>query len=131
MSEPATIVKYDDDLQVAFGWASVCIRKDGKQVVDSQNHVIEPTELELAAYSFMLHSREGDEMHTDAVKCQCVESVFFSPEKLEKMGLAADALPTGWWVGFYVEDREAWEKVKKGEYSMFSIAGTAVMEDAE
>lgn len=131
MSEPSKIVKFDNELQIAFGWANVSVRKSGEQVVDSHKHAIDPDDLELAAYSFMLHSREGDEMHTEQVACRCVESFFVSPEKLEKMGLPSDALPTGWWVGFLVEDAQAWEKVKSGEYSMFSIAGSAVVEETK
>ena len=46
------------------------------------------------------------------------------------MGLAKDALPLGWWVGFRVDDDAAWEGVKKGEYKMFSIQGVAVPVDA-
>jgi hypothetical protein len=54
--------------------------------------------------------------------------MFFSPEKLEKLGLPTDALPTGWWVGFHVEDDAAWARVKDGTYKMFSIQGTALRE---
>ncbi|MCI8806493.1 MAG: hypothetical protein HFE59_11595, partial [Clostridiales bacterium] len=34
----------------------------------------------------------------------------------------------GWWVGFHIDDAEVWEKIKNGEYRMFSIEGTAVRE---
>ena len=47
-----------------------------------------------------------------------------TPEKLEKMGLADDALPHGWWVGFKVNDDAQWERVKKSERTGFSIHGS-------
>lgn len=40
-------------------------------------------------------------------------------------------MPVGWWIGFRVTDDDVWEKVKSGEYSMFSIGGTAIREEVE
>ena len=57
-----------------------------------------------------------------------VESMVFTPEKIEKLGLKPDAMPIGWWVGFKVEDDEVWEGVKSGLYKMFSIRGTGIRE---
>jgi hypothetical protein len=44
------------------------------------------------------------------------------------MGLPEDSLPQGWWVGFYIEDPEVYEKVRSGVYKMFSVQGKAVRE---
>ena len=41
------------------------------------------------------------------------------------MGIPSGTLPEGWWIGFYVDDDAAWEKIKDGTYKMFSIEGTA------
>ena len=122
------VAKVDDDKQFVFGWASVAIDKDGDQVIDSHEHIIEPDDLELAVYQFVLVSREADERHTEAVQGHLIESLVVTPEKLGHMGLAKDALPQGWWVGFYLPDEKVFAKVKAGEYEMFSIAGTARME---
>jgi hypothetical protein len=40
------------------------------------------------------------------------------------MGLAEDALPHGWWVGFKVNDDVQWDMVKTGERAGFSIHGS-------
>lgn len=40
-------------------------------------------------------------------------------------------LPEGWWIGFRVTDPDVWDKVKSGEYPMFSIEGEAVREEVE
>jgi hypothetical protein len=38
------------------------------------------------------------------------------------MGLP-DTVPTGWWVGFQVQDRDQWEMIKDGRRTGFSIHG--------
>lgn len=130
MTQPTRIVKTDDDNHLVFGWANVSIRKTGEQVVDSYDDIIDPDTLEAAAYLFNLDFRSTGVMHEGQSVGRLVESFFATPDKLAKMGLPADALPTGWWVGFHVEDDTVWESVKKGEYSMFSIQGTAIREEA-
>jgi hypothetical protein len=125
------ICKVVADERLVFGYANVAISKSGEQVTDSHDHQIDPSDLEYAAYLYVLKFREADEMHTADVCGHLVESFFITPSKLEKMGLAPDALPQGWWVGFYVENDDAWAKVKDGTYKMFSIAGTAIPEEVE
>lgn len=125
MTATARVAKVDADNRLVFGWANVAIRKDGEQVTDSHDEQIDPEDLENAAYLFNLEFRELNERHKGVSKGRLVESLAVTPEKLEAMGLVKDALPQGWWVGFYVEDDAAWEKVKKGEYAMFSIEGSA------
>lgn len=124
------VLKVDEDRHLVFGWASVAVRKTGEVVKDGEDDTIAPEDLEDAAYVFVLKFRDMNERHRGTVKGQLVESLAVTPDKLEKMGLARDALPQGWWVGFYVEDQQAWEKVKSGEYQMFSIEGTAEREEA-
>lgn len=124
------IAKIDEEQRIAFGWANVCVECDGTSVVDSQDHEIDPADFEKAAYEFNLsyHNQAFGENHEGAPKGRLVESVFFTPEKLEAMGLSKSALPTSWWIGIKVDDDDAWERIKKGEHSMFSIQGTAIME---
>jgi len=129
VTQPAQIVKLDDDNHLVFGWANVSIRKDGDVVVDSYDDIIDPETLEAAAYLFNLDFRETGVMHKGASVGRLVESFFVTPEKLDKMGLPANAMPAGWWVGFHVEDDAVWKSVKDGTYSMFSIQGTAIREE--
>ncbi|MCL2416031.1 MAG: XkdF-like putative serine protease domain-containing protein, partial [Defluviitaleaceae bacterium] len=65
------------------------------------------------------------EMHERGEVGQLVESVVFTKEKTVAMGIPGGILPEGWWVGFKIHDDEVWNKIKNGEYSMFSIEGTA------
>ena len=120
-----SITKSDNGRHLAFGWASIAIKNNGEVVKDWQEAIIEPAELENAAYGFVELYREGGEMHERGGAAVLVESVVFTKEKAEAMGIPEGILPTGWWIGFKVLDEDVWEKVKDGTYSMFSIEGTA------
>lgn len=119
------IMKSDDEKMLAFGWASVSMRVDGEVIEDWQKDIVEPEELEKAAYEFVLLYREGGEMHERGGAAVLIESIVFTEEKLQALGLAPSSLPIGWWIGFKVTDKEVWEKVKDGTYPMFSIEGEA------
>lgn len=119
------IAKRDDEQMLAFGWANVSIRTDGELIEDWQEDIVEPVELENAAYEFVQLYREGGEMHERGGVAVLVESVVFTEEKQRAMGIPEGTLPVGWWIGFKVLDADVWEKVKDGTYSMFSIEGEA------
>lgn len=119
------IMKSDDDKMLAFGWASVSMRVDGEVIEDWQKDIVEPEELEKAAYSFVELYREGGEMHERGGAAVLIESVVFTEEKMKAIGIPEGMLPIGWWIGFKVTDPDVWEKVKDGTYPMFSIEGEA------
>lgn len=119
------IAKSDDEKMLAFGWANISIRSDGEVIEDWQEDIIEPADLENAAYEFVRLYREGGEMHERGGVATLVESVVFTEEKCKAMGIPEGTLPVGWWIGFKVLDKDVWEKVKDGTYSMFSIEGEA------
>lgn len=119
------IAKSDDEQMLAFGWANISIRSDGEVIEDWQEDIIEPADLENAAYEFVQLYREGGEMHERGGVATLVESVVFTEEKCKAMGIPEGTLPVGWWIGFKVLDKDVWEKVKDGTYSMFSIEGEA------
>lgn len=119
------IMKSDDDKMLAFGWASVSMRVDGELIEDWQKDIVEPEELERAAYEFVELYREGGEMHERGGAAVLIESIVFTEEKMQAIGIPTGTLPIGWWIGFKVLDKDVWEKVKSGEYPMFSIEGEA------
>jgi len=122
------VLKVDAERQYVFGWASVAITKDGQQVEDLQGDVIDVEDLEEAAYAFTLEFGDTGAMHTGEAIGKMIESFIVTPDKLEAMGLAPDALPQGWWVGFHVNDAQVFGKIKKGDYQGFSIQGSAIRE---
>ena len=122
-----TITKVDTDKRLVFGWASIAITADGEQLEDLQHDMIDPEDLEETVYEYVLNFRDTGEQHNPNLrkKGKLVESCVFTAEKQKAMGLPEGILPVGWWIGFKIEDDEAWEKVKNGTYKMFSIEGKA------
>lgn len=117
--------KVDEERRLAFGWAYVA-DDDGNVIVDHSGDFVDKIalpDLEDAAYEYVLHSREADDMHErfDNI-AKLVESVFITPDKLKAMGLEGGR--TGLWIGFKVSDDDVWEKIKDGTYSAFSIRGS-------
>ena len=127
------ILKTDDDKRLIFGWANVAIKKNGEQVVDHQNDMMDPGDLEEAVYEYVLNFRDGGEEHIPNLrkKARMVESCMFTKEKMQAMGIPEGVVPEGWWIGFYVDDDDAWEKVKNGTYQMFSIEGQGIREEVD
>lgn len=124
-SGASKIVKIDEDKRLVFGWASIIKDEGGRVLLDRQDDFIDSEdELEKAAYDFVLHSRDGGEMHVRRGVSKMVESVVMTPEKQQALGIAPGTVPVGWWVGFRVDDNRVWDEVKKGGYSGFSVHGT-------
>lgn len=131
--EKFDIIKSDSDKQLVFGWANIAIRKDGEQIVDYQGDMFDPEDLEEAAYKYVLNFRDAGEEHFAGYrkKGKLVESVVFTKEKMAAMGIPEGIVPEGWWVGFKVHDKDAWEKIKNGTYRMFSIEGAGIREEVQ
>lgn len=140
------IAKTDESQNLVFGYANVSVAKGengGHLITDLQDDRVSPAELEATAYAFMLDGDGADVNHKGPIVGKCVESMVFTPDKLEK--LATDpltgvvnkahldaltaALPPRWWIGFQVEPA-VMKRVKSGELTMFSIAGEADREAA-
>ena len=115
---------------MAFGWGSVAIAADGKQVVDSYGDIIEPADLESAVYEFVLayNGAATGVGHEGPAVGRLVESLILTKEKAAAMGLGADT-PEGWWVGLKIDDPHVFARVKSGELAMLSIQGLADTEE--
>lgn len=127
------IMKSNADKMQVFGWANVSAGQDGALLEDLQKDIIAPEELEKAAYEYVLKFGDAGERHDPALrqKGKLIESIVFTKEKAEALGIPEGVLPIGWWVGFQVTDGSTWEKVKDGAYKMFSIEGAARREPME
>jgi hypothetical protein len=124
-SRDIEIRKTDDEQQVVFGWLSVAVDKDGQLVVDLQDDVITPSDLEKAAYNHVLYERHAGEMHKTIGIGRIVESMVFTQEKQDLLGIPPGVLPQcAWWVGYKIDDPTVWKKVKDGTYRAWSIGGT-------
>ena len=130
-----TFSKFEDDKQLAFGWASVS-KVGGVPVIDKQGDYIDTEDIESAAYEYVLNSRVGGSNHgrdsfDRPVKvADIVESMVFTDDKVAKMGLPDD-FNRGWWIGMKIHDEDEWEAVKKGGRTGFSIHGKGVRKDQD
>ena len=120
-----TITKTEPDKMLVFGWSNVAVDADGRQIEDLQGDMIDPEELEKAAYNHVLHFRAAGEKHDPGLrhKGRLVESCVFTKEKQAAIGIPPGIVPEGWWVGYKIDDSDAWAKIKSGEYQSFSIGG--------
>ena len=119
------VYKARDDEQLVSGWANVALDKNGDAPLDWQDDVIAPEVLEKAAINFMLDYRGSGEMHKGDSKGTVVESIVFTKEKQQAIGIPEGTVPEGWFITVKVHDPDVFAKVKDGTYRMFSIQGTA------
>lgn len=119
-SVPLTILKAQADQQLIFGWASI-VTKNGQAIVDKQDDVIMPEDLEKAAYDFVLYSRTQGDMHDQKGVGRLIESMVFTKQKQDLLGI--DLGLEGWFVGFKVDNDEVWTSIKAGNRPDFSIGG--------
>lgn len=121
------VSKTNEDKKQVFGWANIAVTKEGTPLQDLQDDMVEPEELEKAAYEHVLSFRSTGERHDPNLrqKGRLIESIAFTKEKLGAMDIPEGTVPYGWWVGYQIDDDTTWKKIKKGEYQMFSIEGTA------
>jgi hypothetical protein len=124
----AKIAKADDTQRRLFGWASIAVMKNGVPLLDLQGDVIEINDLAEGWYGYVKESGSLNFLHHDGCHASLIEAIVFTPEKLEVLGLPADALPLGAWVGYELDTDEDYQLIKDCGYLMFSIEGTALRE---
>lgn len=113
------------DKGLVSGWANVAVNADGSVPLDWQGDVISTDSLEKAAIGFMADYRESGVMHEGESKGIVVESIVFTKEKQEALGIPEGSVPEGWFITVKVLDREVFKSVKEGKLKMFSIQGRA------
>lgn len=111
------------DQGLVSGWANVARNADGTLPFDWQGDVIRPEVLEKAAIDFMLNYRISGEMHRGPSRGTVVESIVLTKDKQAALGIPDGVVPEGWFITVKIDDPEVFEKVKTGQYKMFSIQG--------
>lgn len=124
----AEVAKSDDDRMQVFGWAYIS-EVGGAPVVDHSGEHVPIDELEKGIYKFNMGTRDQGEMHTASGKGTLIESMVFTKEKYEALGIDPDGMPLGAWIGFQMTDPECYAKAKSGEYPMLSIHGKAMRKE--
>jgi len=113
------------DRGLVSGWANVSINADGSLPLDWQDDCIRPEVLENAAINFMANYRGSGVMHMGDSQGTVVESIVFTKDKQEAIGIPAGTVPEGWFITVKLDNPEVFADVKAGKYRMFSIQGDA------
>lgn len=111
--------------KLVSGWANIATCADGTKPLDWQGDIIEPEALEEAAINFMIDYRDSGVNHQGKSTGIVVESIVLTKDKQAAMGIPEGIVPEGWFITVKITDDATFEKVKNGEYRMFSIQGTA------
>ena len=119
------ITKSKDDEGLVSGWANVAVNADGSVPLDWQGDVIRPETLEKAAINFMMDYRGSGVMHEGTEQGAVVESIVFTKEKQQAIGIPEGTVPEGWFITVKVTNEDVFKAVKEGKYKMFSIQGSA------
>lgn len=106
------------------GWASVAKNADGTFAFDWEGDILTTEVLEKAAISFMEDYRKSGIEHKGQANATVVESMVFTKDKMDALGIPEGMVPEGWFVTVKVP-QEVYEQVLKGKYKMFSIQGKA------
>lgn len=125
MSVDFDVSKSNSKLRLVSGWANVSVNANGSLPLDWENDVIPPDVLEKAAINFMKDYRGSGVQHMGDVQGVVVESIMFTKDKQEAIGITPGTVPEGWFITVQVASDELFEKVKSGKYKMFSIQGKA------
>lgn len=127
------ISKVDDENRIAFGLFSV-MKIGDELVTDREDDSIETSDLEKAAYNYVLQSRDASLNHTDLGVGSLVETMVFTKEKVEALKKALTDAGINhtieidsefWWGGMKVNNDKVWKGVKDGDYESWSIGGSA------
>ena len=123
----SSITKIDQERRMVYGFVTVST-KGGELVVDRQDDTITTDEMRKMAHRYIgkrvlgvMHGKGVGKAETPAKFGEIRESAIFDADMQQALGI--DLGREGWWIGAYVDDNAAWDRVKKGELQAFSIGG--------
>lgn len=124
------MIKIDTMQRLVFGWGQICT-KNGVDYFDTDNQNF-PEDVTLVAWKeFMRQERRTHKAMHAGVEVGDVVFAFPMLTDIAK-SLGFENLPqTGILTGVYVADDATLQKFISGEYTGFSIGGSAVWEDVE
>ena len=115
-SVSVNIVKRDEDKRIVYG---IVLEPDS---VDLQNDVVSKSEIETAAHEFLKSYRVVGDNHNQLAKADVVESYIATSDGV----LNGKPFKAGsWMMAVKVDDEDMWLRLKEGEYTGFSIGGSA------
>lgn len=124
------MLKVSSQERLVFGWGQVCT-KNGELYFDTDNQAI-PENVALKGWKDFMRGdqRTHKAMHAGVEVGQVVFAFPMLTDIAKSLGF--ENLPqTGILVGVYVSDDTTLQKFATGEYTGFSIGGTAAWEDVD
>lgn len=112
--------------KTAWGWFYVS-KVNGEYVPDHSGDTWDIEDIQKTAHDFVCESRVGGEAHIWKGGAELVESIVFTKELQDVLGI--DLKKEGWFGAFRILDADLLEKIEKGDYEMFSIGGTGQREE--
>lgn len=129
--------KVDNSLRMVFGWGSICKKRNQETgqleiYTDTDNEQF-PEDVTLKAWLDFMNSdqRIMDNMHNEQPVGKVVFAFPMTEDIAASFGLVDKLDQTGVIVGTLITDDEVLKKFQTGEYTGYSIGGTAYFEDVE
>lgn len=129
--------KVDNSLRMVFGWGSICKKRNQETgqleiYTDTDNEQF-PEDVTLKAWLDFMNSdqRIMDNMHNGQPVGKVVFAFPMTEDIAASFGLVDKLDQTGVIVGTLITDDEVLKKFQTGEYTGYSIGGTAYYEDVE
>lgn len=114
--EVRTIAKADDPQQLVYG---VVYEPD---VEDAHEDYMTAEAIEKAAHGFMENYQNIDKQHDFETQAGKVVESYIAPADIS---IGDEVITKGTWVLVTKASNEMWESIQKGEYTGYSLAGTA------
>lgn len=128
------IIKAEAELPLVYGWGSVCKVRDASGQLadywDTDNECFPEDVTEMAWRDFMKNARHMDVMHDEKTMGRVVYAMPMTEDIAKAYGILDSLKQTGVMVGVEVTDPEVLGKFRSGEYTGFSIGGSARFDDA-
>lgn len=129
--------KVDEQLRMVFGWGSICKKRnpETKEFVlytDTDNEQF-PEDVTLKAWLDFMNGdqRIMDDMHNETPVGKVVFAFPMTEDIAKTFGILDSIDQTGMIVGTVITDDATLKKFQSGEYTGYSIGGTAYYEDVK
>lgn len=131
-----TVLKVDDSRRLVFGWGSICKKRDPetgefKIYTDTDNEQFPEDVTTDAWVDFMCGDRLMDSMHDEKPVGKVVFAFPLTEDIAKQFGFLDKLDQTGVIVATRVDNEEILNKFRSGEYTGYSIGGSALYEDVE
>jgi hypothetical protein len=117
------VFKSDDDKRIVYG---VVLTPDE---VDAQEDWLTKEDIEQTAHDYLVNARVVGSRHSNPIDASVVES-YIAPTDFYAEGQYGNQLVKkgSWVMAVKISDDSEWDKVKKGEYTGFSVGGFGTRE---